>query len=318
MKRKKRGKPAKKVNRLSVRSRLALAAVLLALALLGGLCGWMALQARITHVRKAVVYLTDLPPEMSGVTLLYVSDLNIRGGADARRSRHLMQQLAELEPDVLLLGGDYCGGRLLDGLPYADAGGQAAALDFLRSLRSFPAPLGKFAVAGEQDCVLAGLEEAMAEGGVDLLDDECATIQRDGAQLVLAGMSDVSEKRTPYAGIGGYVDGSECVIALTHNPSGYIGVRVAEARSGGAWADLVLAGHTLGGQIKAFGRTIYTLPEAEARCLGGWYYAGDLPMLVSQGVGCSGVQLRLGTTSEVWLIELRRPEQLVLPDFTAE
>ena len=70
-----------------------------------------------------------------------------------------------------------------------------------------------------------------------------------------------------------------------------------------------------GGQIRAFGRTIYTLPEAEARCLGGWYYVGDLPMLVSQGVGCSGVLLRLGTQSEVWLLTLRRPEALVLPDF---
>ena len=163
--------------------------------------------------------------------------------------------------------------------------------------------------------MLAGLKEAMSDGGVMLLDDECATILKDGAQLVLAGLSDVGEKRTPYADIGGYFDGSECVIALTHNPSGYIGVRVAEARSGGAWADLVLAGHTLGGQIRAFGRTIYTLPEAEARCLGGWYYAGDLPMLVSQGVGCSGVMLRLDTQSEVWLLTLRRPEQIVLPDF---
>ena len=76
-----------------------------------------------------------------------------------------------------------------------------------------------------------------------------------------------------------------------------------------------MAGHTLGGQIRAFGRTIYTLPEAEARCLGGWYYAGDLPMLVSQGVGCSGVMLRLGSQSEVWLLTLQRPEALVLPDF---
>ena len=164
--------------------------------------------------------------------------------------------------------------------------------------------------------MLNGLKEAMSDGGVMLLDDGCATIGKDGAQLVLAGLSDISEKHTPYSEIGGYFDGSECVIALTHNPSGYIGVRVAEARSGGAWADLVLAGHTLGGQIKAFGRTIYTLPEAEARCRGGWYYAGDLPMLVSQGVGCSGVQLRLGTTSEVWMLTLRRPEKLELPDFS--
>ena len=318
MKQTQKRKPKKKVHQKNGcgRRRIALAAVLLVVVLIGALFGWMAHQARVTHVRKALVYLEDLPVELDGTTLLYVSDLNIRGDSDARRTQRLMNKLNELQPDVLLLGGDYCGGRILDNLPTADARGQAAALDFLRSLSSFYAPLGKYAVAGEQDSVLTGLKEAMSDGGVTLLDDGCATIEKDDAQLVLAGLSDVSEKRTPYAEIGGYFDGSECVIALTHNPSGYIGVRVAEARSGGAWADLVLAGHTLGGQMKAFGRTIYTLPEAEARCLGGWYYAGDLPMLVSQGVGCSGLQLRLGTTSEVWLLTLRRPEKLELPDFS--
>ena len=317
MKKAQGGKPKKsqKPKKGCGRRRIALAAVLLVALLLGGLYGWMALQARITHVRMAVVYLDDLPQALDGTTVLYVSDLNIRGAGDARRTQRLMNKLNELQPDVLLLGGDYCGGKILDGSPDADEGGQAAALAFLRSLSSFNAPLGKYAVAGEQDQVLSGLKEALFDGGVTLLDDGCATIEKSGGQLVLAGLSDVSEKRTPYSEIGGYFDGSECVIALTHNPSGYIGVRVAEARSGGAWADLVLAGHTLGGQIRAFGRTIYTLPEAEARCLGGWYYVGDLPMLVSQGVGCSGVLLRLGTQSEVWLLTLRRPEALVLPDF---
>ena len=317
MKKAQGGKPKKsqKPKKGCGRRRIALAAVLLVALLLGGLYGWMALQARITHVRKAVVYLDDLPQALDGTTVLYVSDLNIRGEGDARRTQRLMNKLNELQPDVLLLGGDYCGGKILDGRPDADEGGQAAALAFLRSLSSFNAPLGKYAVAGEQDQVLSGLKEALSDGGVTLLDDGCATIEKSGGQLVLAGLSDVSEKRTPYSEIGGYFDGSECVIALTHNPSGYIGVRVAEARSGGAWADLVLAGHTLGGQIRAFGRTIYTLPEAEARCLGGWYYVGDLPMLVSQGVGCGGVLLRLGTQSEVWLLTLRRPEELVLPDF---
>lgn len=317
MKKAQGGKPKKsqKPKKGCGRRRIALAAVLLVALLLGGLYGWMALQARITHVRMAVVYLDDLPQALDGTTVLYVSDLNIRGAGDARRTQRLMNKLNELQPDVLLLGGDYCGGKILDGRPDADEGGQAAALSLLRSLNSFNAPLGKYAVAGEQDQVLSGLKEALFDGGVTLLDDGCATIEKSGGQLVLAGLSDVSEKRTPYSEIGGYFDGSECVIALTHNPSGYIGVRVAEARSGGAWADLVLAGHTLGGQIRAFGRTIYTLPEAEARCLGGWYYVGDLPMLVSQGVGCSGVLLRLGTQSEVWLLTLRRPEALVLPDF---
>ncbi len=308
-------KAKKKVHPQPRRGRVALAALLLVMALVVGFFGWMAIQARVTHVRSAVIYLEDLPAGLDGATALFVSDIDIRGKGDAKRAARLMRRLASLEPDMLLLGGDYCAGKPLDGLATADADAQAAALDFLRNLNGFSAPLGKYAVAGEQDAVLAGLSDAMAAGGVRLLDDACAIIERNGGQLVLAGLSDVSENRTPYGEIGRYFNGDECVIALGHNPSAYVGVRVAEAREGGAWADLVLAGHTLGGQIRAFGRTLRTLPEEEARCLGGWYYAGDLPMLVSEGLGCNGVLLRLGSTSEVWMLTLRRPEVLELPDF---
>ena len=199
MKKAQGGKPKKsqKPKKGCGRRRIALAAVLLVALLLGGLYGWMALQARITHVRMAVVYLDDLPQALDGTTLLYISDLNIRGAGDARRTQRLMNKLNELQPDVLLLGGDYCGGKILDGRPDADEGGQAAALSLLRSLNSFNAPLGKYAVAGEQDQVLSGLKEALFDGGVTLLDDGCATIEKSGGQLVLAGLSDVSEKRTP-------------------------------------------------------------------------------------------------------------------------
>ena len=192
-------KPAKKLNRQPRcgRRRFALAAVLLVLALVGGLFGWMALQARITHVRSAVVYLQDLPAALDGTTALFISDLNIRSARDARRTQRLMDKLAALEPDLLLLGGDYCAGKLLDGQAEADEQARAAALDFLRGLNRFSAPLGKYAVAGEQDSVLSGLREAMSAGGVMLLDDDCATVLKDGAQLVLAGLSDVSEGRTP-------------------------------------------------------------------------------------------------------------------------
>jgi len=135
--------------------------------------------------------------------------------------------------------------------------------------------------------------------------------------LVIAGLGDVSLNKTPYEEIGGYFSGNECVIALAHNPSAYIGVRVAEARGGGAWADLVLSGHTLGGQIKIGNRTLRTFSENERRCIGGWHYTDDLPMLVSQGLGCQGAMLRLGTQSEVWLLTLRKPaeESKLLPDF---
>lgn len=285
----------------------------------------MYFQARLTHLRRAEVYLEDLPAAFDGTTLLYLSDLNIRSASDARACARLMDKLAQTKPDILALGGDYSAPDLMDVINGSSGDGASAAVDFLRTLADFPAPMGKFAVTGEHDAENTYLEAAFADANLRYLDDACVALEKDGAKLYLAGLSDVRLNKTPYAEICRHFTGEECVLTLVHSPAAYVGVRVNEARGGGAWADLVLAGHTLGGQIKLFGRTIRTLPAEEARCLAGWYYIDDLPMLVSQGVGCEGSMLRLGTRSEAWLLTLRRPTEaqaadaaqpgIVLPDF---
>lgn len=284
-----------------------LAASLLALAGLAllGFFGWMALEAHLVHLCHADVYLEDLPRAFDGSTVLYISDWNIGSASDVSASVRLMRKLAQLQPDLLILGGDY-----------ALAGAEDHAQAFLSQLSDFPVRLGKFAVMGEVDAgSAAALKTIFQDSGVQLLVDTCATVEQSGAQLIIAGLNDSSQGSTPYSEIGRYFSGDECVLAIAHNPSAYVGIRVAEARDGGAWADLVLAGHNLGGQLQLFGRTIHTMPEEESRCLAGWYYADDLPMLVSQGVGCKSPKLRLGTQSEAWLLTLHCPETLVLPDF---
>lgn len=290
----------KRKSRMPLGRRLGLAAFLLALGALAALGLTMWMQAHIAHLCHAELYLPDLPQAFDGVRAIYLSDLNLSGASDARSCARLLDKLGALDADMLLLGGDYFAGD-------ADA---AALEPFTRALSAFEAPLGKFAVAGEQDTNTAALEALFADTGVQLLSDACAAVTRDGAQLVIAGLSDVDLRRTPYAEMGGYFDGDECVLVLAHNPSAYVGVRVAEARGGGSWADAVFSGHTLGGQIRLFGRNLRTMPEAEARCLGGWYYADDLPMLVSEGLGCRDVDLRLGSRSEVWCVTLRRPQRV--------
>lgn len=307
-------KQAKKQRKTAVRRRFrgALGAVMLVIFLLGGFFAWMAGSAHVTRLRYAQVYLEDLPAAFDGTTLLFISDVDICNAADSAASVKLMKKLNELNVDMLLLGGDYTTDSALEIISGTEADHSGNAAEFIASLASFSAPLGKFAVAGEEDNAQV-LESMFALSGVQLLTDACATVNRDGARLVIAGLSDVSEKKTPYEQIGGYFTGDECVIALAHNPSAYVGVRVSEARGGGAWADMVLAGHTLGGQIRIGNRTIRTMPEEEARCIAGWYYEDDLPMLVSQGLGCKAAKLRLGTRSEVWHITLRKPQARTLP-----
>lgn len=306
-----KAKSGKKVqkNKVRGRRRAVLPALLLAFLLAaGGALGCMAANARITHLKQAQLYLKDLPASFDGATLLYISDIDIRNDADGAAAQRLMRKLQSLQPDLLVLGGDYSAVTVLESLNGASGGSTDKATSFVQALADFSAPLGKFAVAGENDDA-AALSPLFAASGVQLLEDGCATVKKGADQLVIAGLSDSSRKQTPFEQIGGYFSGEECVIAVAHNPASYVGVRVAEARDGGAWADAVLSGHTLGGQIRILGRTLRSLPEAEKRCIAGWYYSDDLPMLVSQGLGCKGAMLRLGSKSEVWLITLRRPQE---------
>lgn len=294
------------------RRRGALGAVLLILLLLGGSFGYMAGCAHLTHLRYAQVYLEDLPAAFDGATVLFVSDINIKNDLDSAAAVKLMKKLSGMNADMLLLGGDYTADTLIETINGAESNDSADAAAFIAALSDFSAPLGKFAVAGEHDDPET-LDRMFGLSGVQFLDDACASVEKENSRLIIAGLSDVSLKKTPYEQIGRYFTGNECVLALAHNPAAYIGVRVAEARGGGAWADMVLAGHTLGGQVRIADRTLRAMPEEEARCIGGWYYENDLPMLVSEGLGCRDAMLRLGSESQVWHITLRRPEMQTLP-----
>lgn len=310
---KKKQKAKSKPKMVRRRSKGAFCATLAALALLL-FFAWMWINAHIIHLRYAEINLKDLPAAFDGTTLLYISDLNIQNASDDHACAKLIKKLSALNVDMLLLGGDYTADSAIEIINGSQAEHSERANGFISSLAEFSAPMGKYAVAGENDDVQT-LQAKFASSGVQLLSDACVQVEKNGAQLVIAGLSDVSGKQTPYEEIGSYFTGDECVIALSHNPSAYVGVRVAEARNGGAWADLVLSGHNLGGQIKIGKRTIRTMSDAEARCLAGWYYADDLPLLVSQGLGCKAAKLRLGTQSEIWHITLRRPQNQTLPDF---
>ena len=319
MKKKQAQKPKKYAQAQPRRKRrFTLSIFFLAVLACCGLFGYMHVQSQLVHLKQTTLYLEDLPPAMDGTTMLFVSDINIKSKAEARQTMRLFDKLEALQPDLLLLGGDYSANTLLETLNSEENASNSAAeayvLEFIRSLSGFNAPMGKFAVRGEAD-VDPALNAAFMQGGVQLLTDSCATVEKNGAQLVIAGLNDSSAGLTPYSSLGGYFSGDECVIAMTHNPAGYIGIRVNEARGGGTWADVVLAGHTLGGQIRVFGRNIRTMTEEESRCIAGWYYTDGLPMLVSQGLGCRDADLRFGSQSEVWLITLRRPKLPTLPDF---
>ena len=279
------------------------------LLLLGAALGIAALNANTVHVRRATVAVPDLPAAFEGRTILYASDFDLCGLNTAEKSAALLNDLQALAPDMLVLGGDYASESVFDALNRGDFDGDGAAkrlrarTDFFHYISGFSAPLGRFAVAAPEDGDRAELAALMEACGFTPLIDARADVRLNGEALTLVGLCGDGADLTPL--IGGIRRG-DCAVAVAWSPNAFPAVVTGEAADGGPWADLLLTGHTHGGQVRLFGRSMLPLERLEAQVDSGWSVQNGLPVLVTSGVGCEGANLRLGTQAEVWLITLAR------------
>lgn len=298
----------KKNQKIGRGGRIALR-VLAALALLVALvCGVGAVNAGIVRIRRATVEIPDLPPAFDGRTILFASDIDLCGINTPQKSGALLNRLQALEPDILILGGDYSAPSLLEILNRSTD--EAATLqkraDFFRYISAFDAPLGKYAIAAPEDRDQDGLKALMAETGIRPLFNDRAEIRLGGDKLWIVG---VSAESASLNAAGSAFSRDDCVIVAAYSPTVLPVLVTSEAGDGGSWADLALTGHTHGGQVRLFGRTALQLERQEQHFLSGWTMENALPILTTTGVGCEGLNLRLGTEPEAWLITLRRAER---------
>lgn len=291
-----------------------LARMLLGIVLL--LMAVMTVWGSIVTVASTELTLRDLPSAFDGVKILYVSDIHLTAFNSLSKVDALFAQLQRLSPDLLLLGGDYTGSDIVQmlvslgqGTDYDEAMAETRDLFFL-SLRSFAAPLGKYAVAGDLDNLLersagTSLEDAVALGDVTLLRDEAVSIVKDGQTLTLVGVDDwrtgLQDVRTPAAGR----TADECVIVLSHTPEALPQLNGQPGQDGRLWMDAALTGHTLGGQIRLGGKELFNPLSNDERYLSGWHMENQTKTLISTGLSGATLSFRLGTTAQVHLITLR-------------
>lgn len=285
--------------------RRAVLTLLLALALF--LVGYMSLRANTLHVRRAVVTIPDLPAAFEGKTILYAADLDICGSNTPAKIIDLFQSLQALEPDILILGGDYTSGTLFERLNNTvdrDDTARQRTLDasaLLRALSDFRAPLGRYAIATSDDGDRDVLEKLMRDNGITPVFDDCAAIRCGDGKIALLGMCDATSR----VDISAYdLSASDCVIAAVASPECFPRLMTLEARGGGSLIDMALAGHTHGGQILLFGQTLLPLTFHERNYLYGWRRESGIPLLTTSGVGCEWINWRLGSGAEVWLIAM--------------
>jgi len=256
-------------------------AAILGVAGLGLLCiiyGCTLAPDRLT-VRRYTVATAKLEPG-EHVRIVHLSDLHVR--AKGHRERTLPGIVRDLKPDLILHTGD------LFGLGHKEA--LVTAL-----LRSFDAP--QFVSEGNLD-VLGDYGGVIRETGLHALSGDTAAVEIRGVGLSISGFaSGMEDTMRP---VLDRLSDETFNIVLYHHPEGF-------PQTWDTPADLMLAGHTHGGQVcLPFYGAIITLDRYGKRWESGQFYEHDTHLIVSRGVGCEPVtpELRFWCPPEVVVVDL--------------
>lgn len=282
-----------------------------------GTGGWSLAEAAVIAPR---VTRYDLQPPgwPAGLTMTFsiIADLH---ACDPWMNRDRITEIVAatqaLQADAVLLLGDYviAHGHFMEPVPPQDWAGPLATLR---------APLGVHAILGNHDwwadaevqASRTGLPAAAAAlqgAGIVVLQNSRVALRKDGCVVHLAGLGDQEafnlsdEPSERFGGVddldatlAGVPDG-EAVILLAHEPDifPHVPKRVS----------LTLSGHTHGGQVRVLGHAPLVPSRYGDRYAYGHVVEDGRHLVVSGGLGCSILPVRLGVPPEIVMLRLSSP-----------
>jgi len=238
------------------------------------------------EIRHNYVTSPQIPKAFDGFTILQLSDLHVEMSQDAMA--RLTAILKEISYDLCVLTGDY------RGQSFGSYEGTLETMSRISAELRKPA----YGVLGNHDTVsmLRGLEEM----GIRMLLNENETIKRNGRYIYLAGIDDAHFYRADNIekAVSG-IPNDEFSILLSHTPEIYRQAALADF-------NVLLSGHTHGGQICLPGRIPITLSSVLPRRMGAgaWKYR-DMIGYTSVGAGSSIVPVRFNCPPEITLHHLQ-------------
>ncbi|MGO4437445.1 metallophosphoesterase [Rhizobium sp. RAF56] len=224
---------------------------------------------------------------------------------DLARMESICVTANELKPDIFLLLGDYAA---------------VASADWAKVLTCLSAPLGVHAILGNHD-YWEDLKfqadptadniatTALRNVGIATYINEAVRLEKDGHPFWLAGLGDQMALRPGKRFNRRFMQGIDDLdttmalitdeapaILMAHEPDIFpkVGNRIS----------LTLSGHTHGGQINLFGWHPVAASRGSRRYPGGHFREENGDLIVSRGLGCTFLPIRVGVQPEILLLEL--------------
>lgn len=249
------------------------------------------------------ITIDNLPPELKGTTITLISDIHAGQYMNEDEMREYAEIVNSLGSDIICIPGDFVN------FEYRDIHALTSAFRDMRAKYGVYGSLGNHDFFQNADYVSSAL---LNESPVDLLRNQHRKINIKGKDLFLMGIDDtigsgakMAEVLKYYGDMDEYLRTNEPAfnnspkILLCHKPYGFD--ILAEKQ-----IDLVLSGHTHGGQVVPvkIGNFNLSFAATVSKYIEGLYKIGKSNMYVSRGIGSVGLPIRINCPPEITKITL--------------
>lgn len=252
----------------------------------------------ITHRE---IRLRSLPASYDGMRIVQLSDIHLDEFTEPFLLRHAVEQINRLQPDAVLLTGDFVSYEISPRKFTEKSAWQCAEM-----LSELKCP-ERYAILGNHDYFLSGTEvtQALRANGIPVLVNSYLPIERKGDRIWLAGLDDTlcgrpDLNQTIPASIR-EIEGQP-VILMCHEPDYADNLLMHPA---GSSIGLMISGHTHGGQVRLPYFGALELPPGGRKYVEGLFRLGSMQLYVNRGVGTVGVPFRFACPPEITEFTLR-------------
>jgi hypothetical protein len=244
--------------------------------------------------KEITIELPRWHPAHEGLKIAILTDLHV--GAphmNIEKLRLLVTQTNQQQPDLVVILGDL----VIQGV----LGGKFVVPELIAAeLKNLQATKGVVAVLGNHDWWYDGVRvtNALQQVGVQVLENEAISLEKDGHSFWLAGLADIWTRKVDLVATLKLIKDDNPIILLTHNPDIFPAVpgRVS----------LTLAGHTHGGQVALpfIGRPIVPSKYGQRYAVG-HIVEQSRHLFVSTGVGTSILPMRFCVPPEIVIMKIK-------------